>query len=256
MAASAAVSFPVYSRCSSDHDALQTGIRSNENRQRLLKAPSKSAAKVRTRGRPTPEAASELTVVIVDVALELFKQQGYKAASIDEIAKRCQTSKHSIYRRFASKDVLFEAAVAKDRQKILDSIGKVDIDNDDVLAALRDTAHAIFEIAVSQGSADLYRMCIGAIPRFPNIGAQFLAGEKLIRDILEPLIIRAQQAGLLAQGDSRRLSGQLHFTTVGEIWSRALLGEAYVGDAQSQADLFEANWQLFLRGAGEERTRS
>lgn len=215
-----------------------------------LKTSSRSVSKARTRGRPTPAAASELTIAIVDVALELFKQQGYKAASIDEIAKQCQTSKHSIYRRFASKDLLFEAAVAKDRQKILDSIGKVDIDNEDVLAALRDTAHAIFEIAVSRGSTDLYRMCIGAIPRFPNIGEQFLASEKLIRDILEPLIVKAQAAGLLRQGDSRRLSGQLHFTTVGEIWSRALLGEAYVGDAESQADLFEANWQLFLRGAG------
>jgi AcrR family transcriptional regulator len=203
---------------------------------------------LRKRGRPSRQAADDLSDLIVETALANFRSHGFEATSIDAIAHDCKASKHTIYRRFSSKNVLFIAAVGRDRQAILDRFATVDIAEKDTLSALRATCSALFEIAVSPGSTDLYRMCIGAVPKFPLIGAQFAESESRIQDILEPLVKRAQAEGILASGEPRRLSGQLYYATIGEIWGHALMGLAYVGDLAMRSALFEANWQMFLNG--------
>ena len=202
----------------------------------------------RSRGRPSRKAAEGLSDLIVETALSSFRKYGFEGTSIDAIADNCKASKHTIYRRFPSKDELFIAAVGRDRQAILDRFAAVDVSERDTLSALRETCSALFEIAVSPGSTDLYRMCIGAVPKFPLIGAQFADTEKRIQDILEPLVTRAQSEGLLAAGDPRRLSGQLYYATIGEIWGHALMGLSYVADRAARSSLFEANWLMFLNG--------
>jgi AcrR family transcriptional regulator len=57
----------------------------------------------RGRGRPRrPEADAE----ILDAALAMLRAGGYRALSLDEVARRAGTAKSSIYRRWASKAAL------------------------------------------------------------------------------------------------------------------------------------------------------
>lgn len=48
---------------------------------------------------------------ILEVALELFKEQGYERASMNELAKRLGGSKATLYGYFSSKEELFMAVV-------------------------------------------------------------------------------------------------------------------------------------------------
>jgi AcrR family transcriptional regulator len=185
---------------------------------------------------------------VVDTALAHFRRQGFEATSIDAVAASCKASKHTIYRRYPNKEALFIAAVQRERQTVQDSIRKVDTTGLDAFAALHETCAALFEVAVSPGNADLYRMCIGAVLKFPMIGEQFVESERQMQNLLEPLVRRAQAEGILISGDSRALCNQLYYAIIGEIWLHALLGKNDVSDVARRGALFEANWQMFMDG--------
>ena len=71
------------------------------------------------RGRPKVRSDEESRAIIVACAFELFIDQGYDATSTNEIAARCQMSKRTFYRLFASKTDLFAATVAHHRQLMM-----------------------------------------------------------------------------------------------------------------------------------------
>ena len=62
------------------------------------------------RFRRRPEARPE---ELLDAALAVFGEQGYRATTLEEVARRAGVSKGTIYLYFASKDDLFRAMVEK-----------------------------------------------------------------------------------------------------------------------------------------------
>ena len=58
---------------------------------------------------------------ILDVAEEVFAEQGYRAASMDDIADRVGVSKPMLYEYFGSKDGLLSACVARVRSDLYDA---------------------------------------------------------------------------------------------------------------------------------------
>jgi AcrR family transcriptional regulator len=206
------------------------------------------SASLRSPGRPSKSGASDLSDLVVRTALISFRKFGYEATTIEAIAKSCNSSKHTIYRRFSSKAELFIAAIALDRQGVMAQFDAIDVSGLETLDALRTTTLALLDIALSPGSTDLYRACIGAVPKFPLIGEEFLVTENKIRALLEPLVERAQCEGKLVPGDTVALAGQLYYATIGEGWGHALMGRLAFQDRPARMALFEANWQMFLDG--------
>src|ERR1700755_3264220 len=62
----------------------------------------------------TPSAGRrpEKTEAILEAAGQLFREQGYGAVSMDQIAREAGVSKATVYAHFESKDELFGAVVA------------------------------------------------------------------------------------------------------------------------------------------------
>jgi TetR/AcrR family transcriptional repressor of mexJK operon len=58
-------------------------------------------------GRPTADAAAELTQRIVEVAMRVFLDKGYAKAGMEEISATSGVAKRSLYSRFPNKSVLF-----------------------------------------------------------------------------------------------------------------------------------------------------
>lgn len=204
-------------------------------------------------GRPRAGQGEQLSELVVDAALVMFRQRGFEATSIGAVAEACGMSKHTLYRRFESKEALFVAAIAQERDAVLAQFAAIDVSGLDTMAALHETCAALFEVAVSPGSADLYRMCIGAVPKFPMIGAEFAVTEKRIQELLVPLIAQAQAEGILAAQDPVQLSGHLYYSVIGEIWGHALLGLPYVQDYARRREVFNANWAMFLNGTRQRK---
>ena len=63
------------------------------------------------RGRPR---RAEADAEILDAALAMLREDGYRALSLDEVARRAGTAKSSIYRRWASKAALAAEVVRRE----------------------------------------------------------------------------------------------------------------------------------------------
>ena len=70
----------------------------------------------RGRGRPATEQREKGTSrrELIDAAIEVFAERGYRGASIEEVIRRAGLSKGTFYFNFANKEELF-AAVVHDR---------------------------------------------------------------------------------------------------------------------------------------------
>src|SRR2546426_8290034 len=55
---------------------------------------------------------------MLDMAEEVFAEQGYHKAAMDEIAERCGVSKPMLYEYFGSKEGLMLAVVARNRAEL------------------------------------------------------------------------------------------------------------------------------------------
>src|SRR3954454_19471802 len=58
---------------------------------------------------------------MLDVAEEIFAEEGYRAVSMEAIAERCGVSKPLIYEYFGSKDGLFLACVTRCRAELYEA---------------------------------------------------------------------------------------------------------------------------------------
>ncbi|RKP53536.1 TetR/AcrR family transcriptional regulator [Pararobbsia silviterrae] len=65
----------------------------------------------RTRGRPLSATPASRRDQILKVAERLFREAGYTATSMLDIARQCEMSKRTLYEAFATKEELFEALV-------------------------------------------------------------------------------------------------------------------------------------------------
>jgi len=202
----------------------------------------------RGRGRPRLDEATALTDTIVERALAIFRQHGFAATTMDEVAGACGSAKHSIYRRFASKEELFSAAIAMERRRLIDSIDRIEICSLDSLAALRELAHSILRLTLIPGNVDLLRICIAETQRFPVIAEEFMETSRQIYGLFVPLVIRAQAENRIKPGNPEEIARRLHHTTTSEALLAALLGSPLTQDPDYWDACFEMSWKIVMDG--------
>lgn len=85
---------------------------------------------------------------LVSIAGDLFRQKGYAATSIDDIAKRCRLTKGSLYHHFSGKEELALAALAQVHAYYRDNIFSLVLERPapaaDDLARLNHAVEAFF----------------------------------------------------------------------------------------------------------------
>lgn len=206
-----------------------------------------------SKGRPSKKRAAELGDEIITVALTHFRTYGYEATTVEGIATALNCSKHTIYRRFADKEALFTAALNFDRQSVLKRLAAIDTPTTNSLNSLHQACRSLFELAFDSEGTKLYRACIGAMQRFPTIGAEFFRSEQAVQSVLEVALQRAQSDGHIVDGPAGPRASQLYHVIIGEVMLHSLLGLHHVGTLSEQADLFERNWAMFLAAYGLNR---
>ena len=146
---------------------------------------------------------------ILDVAGDLFMQEGFAAASMSEIAARLGGSKGTLYNYFRSKDELFTAYVQ--RHCVVQSTAMFDLaaDAEDIAHALTALGVAYLTWVMSDFAQANFRMIIAEAQRNPEIGRTFyesgpMNGARRLADIL----VRAADRGDLKLEDPLRAAHQ------------------------------------------------
>jgi AcrR family transcriptional regulator len=148
-----------------------------------------------TKRRRAPE---ERPQQILDAAFHEFGEKGLAGARLDDIAKRANVAKGTIYLYFPNKEELFREMV---RSSIVDAISRNEAivnERADDSAAQQLTAmfDAWWRFLRSERFAVVHRLVIGELHNFPDL-MQFYADEVILRGrrVISRLIARGIERG-------------------------------------------------------------
>jgi AcrR family transcriptional regulator len=127
---------------------------------------------------------------ILDVAREVFMDEGYAAASMSTIAARLGGSKGTLYNYFKSKDELFTAYVRRHCAWQEDAMFSLLDDGEDHRGALMRLARKYLSTVMSDYNLKNFRLITAEAERSPAIGVAFyesgpLRGAQLLGDFLK-----------------------------------------------------------------------
>ena len=127
------------------------------------------------------------TGTIMRATLDLAREAGYAKLSIEAVAARAGVGKHTIYRRWPSKGLLFLDSLVSQNEPMLDYP-----DTGDVVADLRRQIHAVVDLLGGPPWGPLYRALVGEAQHDPAVAAGL--NERFIRPQAERTIARLKVA--------------------------------------------------------------
>ena len=107
---------------------------------------------------------------ILKMALSAFKENGYTATSMDQIASKCGFTKAVLYQYFESKEELFSAIFQEPGfLKDLDNL-TIEYTNENLEEVLKKVGYAFMEMFEDEDRLNLTRIVIAESLRFPQLG--------------------------------------------------------------------------------------
>ncbi len=127
---------------------------------------------------------------ILDIAAELFLDEGFDATSMSTIAARVGGSKSTLYNYFKSKEEIFQAHIERYcNWQSEEMFHLLDDDGDDVRAAMTRIGRRYVTNVMSDRNMRHFRLIVAAAERTPDLGRAFyeagpLRGARLLGDFL------------------------------------------------------------------------
>lgn len=195
---------------------------------------------------------------IIDVAAELFQENGYDRTSMSMISERLGGSKATLYGYFRSKEELLHAVLDYDVTEQADRLMQEFLQAENLRQGLVNLGIAYMTRRLAKGPITNVRI-ISNQPIESNIGKQFY--ERVLRPAWQRLSNRMEilmDEGILKRGDPWVMAMQWKGLCEWDMFEKRLLGAIPDGDpheikraATHAADAF---LQLYGKGNGSKKT--
>lgn len=143
-------------------------------------------------------APEERPQQILDAAFHEFGERGLAGARLDDIAKRANVAKGTIYLYFPNKEELFREMVRQSMVEALDRNEAIIAEHADASATEQLTAvfHSWWKFVRSDRFAVVQRLVIGELHNFPDL-MQFYSDEVIMRGkrVVSSVIARGVERG-------------------------------------------------------------
>jgi AcrR family transcriptional regulator len=196
------------------------------------------APPVQERGRAAHLGPERRRPLVLDAALSLFVERGYRGTSMEAIATAAGVTKPVVYDCYPSKEQLFRALLDREEQRLLEEIGSAlpeRLDQDDVEDVLAGTFAAILTAAMS--APDSWRVLFDSEHAAEPLVARRVrrARESVVArlvTLVEPVLL---EAGVGDAGRKAPVLAEL-LASIGEAGVRILLvrGEDWNADELSE----------------------
>ena len=151
-------------------------------------------------GTPSPRArrAAERRHAILAAALDEFSARGFAATRLDDVARRADVAKGTIYLYFADKEALFQELIRAELSPVVG--GLIQVSHTDI--PIRQFAHHLVEVFAREvfetRRKDVIRLVLTEGSRFPKL-AEFYYQEIIARVLpaVRALLQRAVERGEL-----------------------------------------------------------
>jgi AcrR family transcriptional regulator len=154
------------------------------------------AAESSERKRPTQD---ERRAAILAAALDVFSENGFAAARLDDVAQKAGVAKGTLYLYFPDKEALFEALLLGLVSPVFQRVQAISADPRLPAGAVLERILAMFRDEVIGSNRErLLRLIIAEGPRFPKI-AEFYHREVISkgREIIRAVVARGYEKGEL-----------------------------------------------------------
>jgi len=146
---------------------------------------------------------------ILDVAGEVFLQEGYAAASMSAIAARLGGSKGTLYNYFTSKTELFAAYMTRACVAYSEALLATTDDETPLYEALRRLGVGFLTFILRDEAMALSRLVVAEADRFPEVGEAFYeTGPKQSTAILADWMRRRMERGELRRAEPETVARQ------------------------------------------------
>lgn len=153
------------------------------------------------RGRPPADEAVARAARLLDVATEVFLEQGYKGASMSEIARRAGASKQTLYARYPSKAELFAALIERKASRLFEAIGPLG-EGRSLRETLVHLGTEMLNLILSKDARGVHRVVIAECIEFPELAEIFWErGPGRTRAMLAGYLRAQQRLGNIQCGD-------------------------------------------------------
>ncbi|MFD4960045.1 TetR/AcrR family transcriptional regulator [Microbacterium sp. NPDC058389] len=182
--------------------------------------------------------SKEKRTAILDAALEVFSQSGYRAGSLREVAERVGMSEAGLLHHFRSKSALL-MALLEHRDEM--SRSRVDFDIPDGVEALRSLAELARFNAANPGIVELYCV-LSAEATAPDHPAHdyFIDRYISVRDSVTRSFQRVADAGRLGDGVDPRRAAVATIALMDGLQVQWLLDPASTDMAEALHDVFRS----------------
>jgi len=179
-------------------------------------------------GRPTKAAAARRDERLLEIAAEMFMQQGFDATSMERLAEAAMIGKATLYARYADKGQLFADVL---RRRILMVYGPLEAEFAKGLGGkgLEETllilARRLIVLTVAPSSIALGRILAAQGERFPELG-KLAVEEGLNRQtrLIETILVQFSAVHRYAIDDMALAADLFLSIVLGRISRLALLG--------------------------------
>jgi AcrR family transcriptional regulator len=154
---------------------------------------------------------------ILDGAKRVFMEQGFEAASMNDITRAAGVSKGTIYVYFENKEDLFGDMIERERRKLTETVRHA-LDGDQPLdRALGDFGMLFATHMTADHTIRAMRMVIAANHRLPSLCSRFFSASAINPvSVLQDYLDRQVAAGVLSCDDTTHAAKQfIELTTVG-----------------------------------------
>ncbi|WEV23883.1 TetR/AcrR family transcriptional regulator [Streptomyces sp. 71268] len=168
--------------------------------------------------------AQQKREAIISAATELFLDRGYDGTSLARIAEAAGVSKSTLFKQFPTKAALFEAIVTESWQRDAgDAAARPQAG--DLRSGLTAIGHRYADLIGQPRMADLFRIVIAELPRFPELGrTQFQLGKLPYFASVQHYLESEHEAGNAYVPDAESAANQfLGMIANYVLWPRMLL---------------------------------
>ena len=199
---------------------------------------------------PSAGRRPEKTEAILDAAGQLFREQGYGAVSMDQIAREAGVSKATVYAHFESKDRLFAAMIHNGCRVYAEGLMPALTEMEDVREALTRICREIERFLLAPKTLGIYRVIIAEGPRFPELVEAFIeAGPLPFRKMLAEFFEAANRRGTLKVPNPRLAAHQLVWLVRGPLYLERMLNlKQTLWEKQSVDEVVTGAVDMIMKG--------
>jgi AcrR family transcriptional regulator len=192
----------------------------------------------------------EKTEAILEAAGQLFREQGYGAVSMDQIAREAGVSKATVYAHFESKDRLFAAMIQNGCRAYAEVLMPALTEMEDVREALTRICREIERFLLAPKTLGIYRVIIAEGPRFPEVVHAFIeAGPLPFSKMLGEFFEAANRRGALNVPNPRLAAAQLVWLVRGPLYLERMLNlSETLWEKQSVDEVVTSAVDMIMKG--------